>query len=321
MRAVPSDSPPRVSAIVPAKELTDYGRRCLAALLELGPEVEVVFVPDVDPGGLDPRIVCLPSGPVPVGSKRQMGLECSRGAYVALIDDDALPLDGWPWAAVNALEADPGVAAVAGPSLDPPGEPELERLGGRVYASLLVAGPHQWRYAKVAPRDIDDAPTVNLVLRREDAEAVRLDSPYYPGDDTIVCDRLLQRGRRMRYVPEAAVLHSRRPLWRGHLRQVWRFGRHRGAFARRLGGNSRRPSYFLPTLLVLGLASGPILPRWLRPLWRLGTGTYLGLAVASGYDRRPGRWWRVSGGIVATHVTYGVGFALSMAGLSLREDG
>jgi hypothetical protein len=315
-----SSSCPRVSAVVPTRELNDYGRRCLAALLALGPEIEVIFVPDVRPEGLDPRVVCLPSGPVPVGSKRQLGLEAARGAYVALIDDDALPVGDWPWAAVAELERDPGVAAVAGPSLDPPGEPELERLGGRVYASLLVAGPHRWRYAQVPPRDIDDAPTVNLILRREDALAVRLDSPYYPGDDTIVCDRLIRRGRRLRYVPDAPVLHSRRPLWRGHLRQIWRFGRHRGAFARTLGGNSRRPAYFAPTALVAGLAAGPLLPRPLRRLWRLGSGAYLTAAIVSGYDRSPGRWWRISVGIVATHVAYGVGFALSMLGLRLRED-
>ena len=43
---------PRVSVIVVAPELNEYGRRCLAALLELDEEVEIIFVPDEIPGEL-----------------------------------------------------------------------------------------------------------------------------------------------------------------------------------------------------------------------------------------------------------------------------
>ena len=53
---------PEVSVIVVAPELNDYGRRCLGALLDLDEEIEVLFVPDENPGELDPRIQVLPSG-------------------------------------------------------------------------------------------------------------------------------------------------------------------------------------------------------------------------------------------------------------------
>ena len=311
---------PRVSVIVPARELNAFGRRCLAALLELGDDTEVIFVPDETPPGLDPRIVCLPSGAANTGAKRQRGLDAARGAFVALIDDDALPGPGWPEAAIAELERDAGVGAVAGPTLTPEGEPELEILGGRVYASPLVSGPHRWRYAQVAARDVDDAPSVNLVLRRDDALAIGMETPFDFGEDTVLCERLIKRGRRIRYVPEAVVLHSRRPLWRPHLRQLYRWSRRRGAFARAGGVNSLRPSYFAPTALVAGVLSGPFLPRPLRPLWLLGTGGYVTACVVAGRDPKPSRWWRISAAIAATHATYGVGFALSMLGRRLPEE-
>ena len=304
---------PRVSAIVPARSLTEHGRRCLERLLALGEDVEVVFVPDERPGAVDPRVRIVASGAAPAGAKRQLGLEASTGEFVALIDDDAYPAGDWLAHALAAF-GDAGVGAVCGPTLTPPDDGELERLGGRVYASPLVGGPHRWRYEPRAPRDVDDAPSVNLVLRRDDALAVRLDSPYYPGDDTIVCDRLVRRGRRIRYVPGAVVFHSRRPLWVPHLRQVWRFGRRRGTFVRRVGGNSVRPSYFAPSALLVWTTIGArVAPR----LWRASLAAYAAACVVEGANARSAR---VAAAIPATHAAYGAAFLLGLAGVPLPED-
>lgn len=306
-----------VSAVVPARGLTELGRRCLERLLEL-PDVEVVFVPDEQPPDLDPRVVCVVSGPAPAGAKRQLGLERSTGDVIALIDDDAYPHPSWLEQALTAL-AEPDVVAVCGPTLTPPDDPELEQLSGRVYATPLVGGPHRWRYEPREPRDVDDAPSVNLLLRREEALAVRLDSPFYPGDDTIVCDRIVRRGGRIRYVPGAIVYHSRRPLWAPHLRQVWRFGRRRGTFARRFRGNSLRPAYFGPSLLVLGLALGGLHPRT-RTAWEVAVAAYAAAVLASAADRDPRRFARVAAAIPATHLAYGVGFILGIGGVPLPEE-
>jgi hypothetical protein len=302
----------RLSAVVPARGLTAHGRRCLDTLLALR-DVEVVFVPDEAEPELDPRVVCVPSGPATVGAKRQLGLERSTGDLVALIDDDAYPHVTWLENVLDAFDDDPLVAAVCGPTLTPPADGELEQLGGRVYASPLVAGPHRWRYAPRRERDVDDAPSANLVLRRDDALAVGLESAHYPGDDTIVCQRLLERGGRIRYVPQAIAFHSRRPLWQPHLTQVWRFGRRRGAFARVFGGNSRRPAYFAPSALVVGAVAGAAVPQ-VRGLWAAGLGAYAAACLVAGADRRPGVWARLSAGIAATHATYGIAFLVGCLG-------
>lgn len=313
-------SEPVVTAIVPAAELTALGRRALERLVALGDRVEVLFVPDEPVEGLDARVTVLPSGPVPVGTKRQLALDRARGELVALVDDDAYPHPSWLDAVLAAFAADPGAAAVCGPTLTPPDDPPLEQAGGRVYASPLVAGPARWRYEPRAARDVDDAPSANLVIRREDALAVGMESPFHPGEDTVVCDRLVRRGRRIRYVPDAIVYHSRRPLWRPHARQVWRFGRRRGSFARRLGGNSRRLPYAAPSALVLGLGLGWLLPGRGRRLWRAGSLAYVAACVVAARDRDPRRWARVAAGIPVTHAAYGVGFLLGVAGVKLPEE-
>jgi GT2 family glycosyltransferase len=314
-----TSSTPKVTAIVPARRLDDHGRRCVARLLAFGNAVEVIFVSDEDAPDLDPRATLVVSGAVSVGRKRQQALELARGGYVALIDDDAYPGAEWLRSVVEALERDPQVGAACGPTLTPVEDSELEQLSGRVYASPVVAGPHRWRYARVAPRDVEDAPSVNLVIRREDALAIGLDTDFHPGDDTIICDRLTRRGRRIRYVPGAVVYHSRRPLWRPHLVQVWRFGRHRGAFARTYRGNSLRPSYFAPTALLL-LAIAGLLPSRSRPAWRAAMRGYFALVVAAAADLDPRKWARVTLAIPATHLTYGTGFLLGFLGVPLPED-
>jgi cellulose synthase/poly-beta-1,6-N-acetylglucosamine synthase-like glycosyltransferase len=306
---------PLVSAIVVAPELNDYGRRCLAALLALDDDLEVIFVPDAAEPGVDPRIRVIPSGVgATAGTKRQLGLDGARGDYVAFIDDDAYPHPDWLRRAIATIDSDPAIAAAAGPTLTPPDDSTLEQLGGRVYASPLVSGPHRWRYAVVSPRDVEDAPGVNLILRTEDARAVGIASEDPVGEDTLITDGLLRRGRRIRYDPDVVVYHSRRPLWVPHLRQLYRWSRHRSAYARTVGGNSLRLSYFAPSALVLFLVLGPLTRGRARRLWGAGATGYALACVAAGADRSPSRWWRVSGGIAATHLVYGVGFLIGLAG-------
>jgi len=304
-----------VTTVVVAPELGSFARRCLARLLALGPNVEVVFVPDLPPAGLDSRVKCVPSGTGrTTGEKRQLGLEHATGDLIALIDDDAYPHPSWLVVASAILDSDPEIAAVAGPTLTPPDDGRLEQLGGRVYASPLVSGPERWRYVPLEARDVEDAPSVNFVLRRGDALAAGLSSPDSWGEDTLVCDRLRERGRRIRYDPGVVVYHSRRPLWRPHLRQLYRWSRHRSAYARTVGGSSRALPYFAPSAFLVFALLGWALPPAPRRLWKAAMAGYALACLAAGADRNPADWLRLSGAIAATHATYGAGFLLGLAG-------
>jgi GT2 family glycosyltransferase len=309
---------PTVSVIVPAPRLGPLAERCLARLLELPQPVEILFVPD-EAEEVPAGVTCLPSGKVNVGDKRQLALEHSSGAFVALLDDDAYPHPSWLENALAAF-ADPEVAAATGPTITPADDPVLAQLGGRVFASPLVAGPNHWRYAPGEPRDVDEGTGVNVMFRREVAEAITLRSDYYPGCDTVLGDRLRTRKLRIRYVPGMVVYHSRRPLWRPHLTQIWRYARHRGSFVWRFGGISRRPSYFVPSLFLVWLGLGWLGPGWLDRLWLASLAGYGVASVVAGFDRRPSRWLRLALAVPATHLTYAVGFLLGLALVPLPEE-
>ncbi len=218
-----------------------------------------------------------------------------------------------------------GIAAVAGPTLTPPDDSELERLGGRVYASPLVSGPARWRYAMLEAADVDDAPSVNLIVRRSEAEAVGLDSerplgrghaalrgaaaarrpdPLRPGGD-----RLPLAAPALAAAPAPALsLVAPSQRLRAH-------GRRQLAAGPRTSLPRRCVAFLLSRLLVRGPLRAAAAP-WVRV--RL----YALACLIAGADRSPSRWSRLSGGIAATHVVYGLGFLPVCSGARpVRADG
>jgi len=78
---------------------------------------------------------------------------------------------------------------------------------------------------------------------------------YWPGEDTLICLAIKRLGknwsklRMLLYIIIAVLLVP-------HLKQVSRFGLHRGFFAKRFRGISFKLTYFAPSLLVLSLFAG-----------------------------------------------------------------
>lgn len=305
-----------VSVVVPVKEINDYVRRAVEHLREAGyTDCEILVVPDHATEEIEGATV-LPSWPVITpGEKRDMAARLAKGSILAFLDDDAYPAPGWLEAALPHLAA-PGVAAVGGPGVTPPDNSPRQRASGWILASPLGSGKYTYRYRVGKLQDVDDFPSMNLLVRREDFEAVGgFKSGYWPGEDTVLCRKLVNEQRkRIVYEPSAVVYHHRRAVLVPHLRQQARYARHRGNFARRFPGNSRRLAYTVPSLFVIGLVVGPILgrrSRILRTVYRTCVASYLAAQAGTGlWIWRQDRDVRVAGwstvGLAATHLTYGV---------------
>ena len=192
--------------------------------------------------------------------KRDLGAREAKGEILAFTDDDAYPHKDWLKNAVGYFE-DPKVAAVCGPGVTPPGDSVLQKAGGWVSASFLGGGPEAYyRFLPGKRREVDDYPSVNLIVRRSDYEAAGgYDSHFWPGEDTKLCLDLTEKlGKKIIYDPEVVVYHHRRALFGPHLKQNGRYGLHRGHFARVLPATSRRLSYFIPSLFTLFFFGVPI---------------------------------------------------------------
>ena len=303
-----------VSIIIVAARRTAYLDEALSAIARLTrPPRETIVVLDEEPADGLAAARCMASGPIGPAQKRDTGAAAATGAWLAFLDDDAYPAPGWLEASAPHFE-NPAVSAVGGPGVTPPNDGFHAQVSGWTYASWIVSGPARFRYVAGRRRAVDDYPSMNLMVRRSAFEAVGgFDSAFYPGEDTKLCLEIVRRGGGIVYEPGAQVYHHRRPVMRGHLRQIAHYGRHRGYFARVFPETSRRLQYFIPSLWLLWLVIAALASVWVEPIrWvLLGSVALYGLAVAGSAihamrgSGSAGIGAAVAPTIVASHLCYG----------------
>ena len=324
----PLETPPRVSVVIACPGPSWMLDECLAALAaQTYRNFEVIVLPDEEMKG-DVRgdeyspfsfhFSTIPTGKVRPAEKRNLGIAAARGEIVAFIDDDAYPDARWLENAIKYF-SEPSIGGVGGPGVTPPGDGFLARAGGRVYANIFVSGNYRYRYVGGRVRlDVDDYPSCNLLVRTDLLRKIggyRTD--FWPGEDTLLCDAIvLGEHKRIVYDPWAIVYHHRRRLFGPHLRQLGRYGFHRGYFVKRFPATSCRVSYFVPSLFVLGVLLGGVtfaLPAHpvataLRWAYMGVIGFYAGAMLISSFSLNPFMWLFTWLGVMASHLWYGVRF-------------
>ncbi|MHB8189923.1 MAG: glycosyltransferase family 2 protein [Ferrimicrobium sp.] len=307
-----------VSVIIPVKEINDYAREATQQVHSLFPACEILLIPDHDYGEKLPGTTVIASSPITTpGEKRDFAAQFASSEILAFLDDDAYPSEGWLGSALGHFD-EKDVVAVGGPGVTPPSNNSRQRASGWALASMLGSGGSTYRFRSGRRRDVDDFPSMNFLIRRSDFLAVGgFNSPYWPGEDTELCRKLISDlDKRIVYEPEAVVYHHRRPVFRAHLRQQARYGLHRGYFARRFAGNSRRLAYAVPAVFTIGIVFGPIvalLSGLGMILYVAALGIYVGALIATGvwvcwHERN---LWVVAlalGTIFVTHIAYGVAY-------------
>lgn len=330
----PLDHVPLVSVVIACPRPTWMLRECLTALLaQTHGAWECLVLPDGDgtadadgPMPSDPRIRFIPTGKVRPAEKRNLGIRAARGEIVAFIDDDAYADAHWLEYAVRYF-SEPGIGAVGGPGVTPPGDSFLARAGGRVYDGLLVSGGYRYRYkAGGVRRDVDDYPSCNLLVRKDLLDRIggyRTD--FWPGEDTLLCKDIVDAGLRIVYDPWVVVHHHRRPLFLPHLRQLGRYAFHRGYFCKRFPSNSLRLSYFVPSAFAAYFAAVAAfdlvscftaVPAELLLAANAPFALYAALVFLTSFSVNPVLWLVTVWGVFLTHLTYGVRF---IQGLCARK--
>lgn len=312
---------PKFSIIIPVRYINDYLKeniKCIKALTFK--DFEVLIVTDelekFDFEG-DTRFKIISSGKVGPSDKRNIAGYRAKGSILAFLDDDAFPAIDWLTCANTIFEND-SVYALGGPAMTPPNASFLELVSGRIMESPLTSGGTVFRHIPDVDREIDDYPSVNLFVRKSDFEAVGgFTTAYWPGEDTKLClDLVKLHGRKFVYSPLPIVYHHRRTVFKPHLKQVSRYGQHRGQFARIFPETSRVPMYFVPSMFLFGLVFGAIFcyfyPVWLRAYFSVITLYFLLLFEESlrvmFKDRSLEMGLYVFWGIFLTHIVYGYNF-------------
>ena len=251
--------------------------------------------------------------------KRNLAVAKARGEILAFLDDDSYPDRDWLKNALKIFKEDGNIAAVCGPTLTPPSDNVYQKASGWVWSSWLGSGGAGTYRNKIANRrEVDDFPSVNLLVQKKDFEKVGgFDVNHWPGEDTKLCLDLTKKlEKKIIYDPGVLVFHHRRPVFLPHLRQIGRYAKRRGFFAKKYPETSFRLGYWLPSLFVFGLVIGGFLSLFsltTRIIYLAVLGSYLFLLLISGIEvflkeKNFCLSSLVMVSILATHLWYGLLF-------------
>lgn len=316
----------QVSIIIPCKEIDTFTIECINKSRELDHDnFEIIVLPD---HGSQPiqGIRIIPTGEVSPGRKRNIGIANSNGEFLAFIDNDAYPRRDWLKNAIRYFE-NQDISAVGGPGVTPPEDPLMQKAGGYVLSSFMMGGLAN-RFRSNRSIESDDIHSCNFIVRRSVLEETGgWNEKYWPGEDTLMCLAIKKTGKKMIEAADVVVYHHRRPLFIKHLKQVSRFGQHRGFFAKRYPETSLRFNYFIPSLLVIFIIFGLIISIIGSPLnifFGFISGLYLLAAlVVSLKSASDGKDILlvpfVFAGTIVTHLVYGAYFLSGLLSIELER--
>lgn len=306
------------SVIIPLKKCNAFLDENIKALLDGSyQDFEIIVLPDNKEEKLFPKTTIIPTGNVGPAEKRDRGAKIAKGEILAFIDDDAYASADW---LKNAHEHfnQKNVAAVCGPGVTPPHDSLFEKVSGAFSATLIGGGPYTYRFIPQKEREVDDYPSMNILVRKSDFWSVGgFDTAFWPGEDTKLClDLTVKKKKVIFYHPDVLVYHHRRAIFKKHLLQNGRYGLHRGYFARILPKTSFRISYFIPSLLLISFILLPVLYFLSKPLFILDSisiSLYLSLVVLFSFlsiatEKNILVALLLMPTIVVTHLYYGIQF-------------
>ena len=251
------------SIIIPVKKINAYIRENIQYIRKIDEDWELIIVPNDASSDewFDDRVRMIPSGRLGPADKRDLAAKEATGIVLVFLDDDSYPSENLLSIARPYFE-DNSVVAIGGPGITPPTDSFLQKVSGAVFLSKFSGGSPE-RYVQIGPvRDVEDWPSVNLMVRKDDFLKIGgFNSKYWPGEDTKLCLELIEKTKkRILYVPELIVWHHRREGIKAHLRQIGAYGLHRGYFAKKFQKNSFKLKYFIPsTFFMLALLSVTII--------------------------------------------------------------
>jgi len=304
----------KFSIIIPVKYINNDTRETIKYCREIDyPDFEIIVLPDKKVNEEFGEVKFIPTGNISPSKKRDMGAKHGSGDILAFIDADAFPKKDWLRNASKYFKDD-NVGAVGGPGVTPDSDNFLQKAGGEVYSSLLGGGKFTYRYKPDKEIEIDDFPSMNLLVRKTVFKKIGgFKTNFWPGEDTVLCLSITKKlGKKIIYAPDVVVYHHRRPLFIPHLQQVYSYALHRGYFAKKYPQTSLRPIFFIPSLFVIGLIAGFILSLYnttLRNIYFSVLIFYFLIIIFTTLNIKNLKMkLYVIHGIILTHIIYGLGF-------------
>lgn len=185
------------------------------------------------------------SGP---GDSRNYGMRKAKGNYYIILDSDVLLPVHYLDTVDESLQNE-YIDCFGGSDTAHPSFSNLQKAINYSMTSFLTTGGIRGKSSsmqKFEPRSF------NLGLSKEAFEASNGFGKIHPGEDPDLIIRLWKMGFKTRLIEKAYVYHKRRISWSKFYKQVSKFGGVR-PILNSWHPESRKPTFWLPSLFLLGL--------------------------------------------------------------------
>jgi len=175
--------------------------------------------------------------------KRDYGSKFAKYEYLYFMDDDSFISNEWIKSIVNIISQKIDIAV--GPGLTPNDDSIFSKnVANFYYSKLLSLFPERFLTIK-KNFYVDDWPSVNFLIKKNIFKKINgFDTDIWPGEDTYLCKKIRKKKFIIQYFYQLNIYHYRRSDPIKAIRQIFRYGLHRGLLFLNLGFAYQKKFYF-----------------------------------------------------------------------------
>jgi cellulose synthase/poly-beta-1,6-N-acetylglucosamine synthase-like glycosyltransferase len=318
-----------VSVVVGIRNEERYIEECIESLLRLDYPRDSYEIIIVDGMSTDRTRELVQKYPVRlilnerknVAAARNLGVDNSRGDFVAFTDGDCKVDPLWLKTLVNEMKSAPqDVACVGGPNLIFDTDPVFGRVVGHAQETFLGSGGSAQSNNSTKKHYVSSLPNCNAMYKKNTIkEAGYFDERFVVGQDGDLNYRINKIGYKFLYVPEAKVLHHRRGTLKSFSVRMFKYGMWMAELFKKHGEFVRWYA-FLPSISILfavfSLIVSPVYATPIIILLIMGILYFILIFITSIqviYKMKSKYGLFALLVIPIQHITYGLGFMYSFA--------
>ena len=160
-----------------------------------------------------------------IAEKRNYGANLASTPYLAFIDSDAIPIQGWPENGLPFLELEEDhVGIVTGPNLPFPKQNVQQKLVYLANLSFLVSGANYYEKTDSFEGFVTKASSCNLLISKELYQKVGgMDPQLKVSEDLDLSSKVIDLGRKIYFSRKLKIYHRNR-MFKGLIKQRITYG-------------------------------------------------------------------------------------------------
>ena len=186
------------------------------------------------------------------GIKRHLAVKKYKCDYLYFIDDDAFPSKESFELAIKLFMQDK-IDVFGGPSRLPIDSTFFEKAV-HLSNSLVILSGNYLLFNKANDQLVNELPSVNFFIKKEIYNKTKgFNNGYWPGEDTYLCNEILNKNYKIHYFGKLHVFHYSRSNIKKFIKQIFNYSKTRGYFFKLGLDNSKNIKFFIPSIFCLYL--------------------------------------------------------------------